>query len=792
MLEPLSERDVAVIAVSGRYPGAANIDAFWNNLVRGRDSITVIPADRWNRDAHFPVRGAAEPEKYGGQWGGFIAGVAEFDPQFFNISPRMAAFIDPQARLFLETVWNLLEASAHTREELKTSFGGKVGVFVGAMSHLYSHCANDPDEIAATALSSYNEIANRVSYFFDLRGPSLALDSMGSSSLTAISLACESLLNDECKLAIAGGVNLSIHPGKYLALSRAGRLASHTGSRSFGDGDGFLPAEGVGAVLLKTLARAVEEGDTILAVIKSSAIRYSGSHDAPSETRLQSRIQLMESHFRRAGIDPDSIGYVEAAANGCRLDDAMEARVLKEVFGRFTQRRHYCPIGSVKANIGDPEAAAGIAQLTKVILQLRHRQWVPSIAGQPLNTGLELAESPFYLLDEPCLWPQPHGMASGSRANGTEYPRRATINSFGATGADAHLIVEEYLPTPRMSGTRGSATTQVASAPPSREIIVLSAKTPDALHAVAQRLLSHIGRRQGESQMDLRCAQDGCESVFSLANVAYTLQSHREAMDCRMALLASDFAELVRGLQQYLRTVRSGGKSEAEPREPGSELPVVVHHGNVETNTAIRTLFSGTAAEAMVRVLLEENRLGELALHWVHGGKIPWQRLQAGRVLRKMDLPTYPFVLRTCWLASANSIPGRGRSATSHEGLGTEAVWDFPAQSDQSDYEALVQGFREAPVGAIERALAGIWLELLGLEQIGRHENFLELGGDSRLGMHVIARVRERMNVELPLRALFEAPTVARLSEIIRQNGNFDAETGRSVAPGGRFQEGVI
>ncbi|CAM3145501.1 SDR family NAD(P)-dependent oxidoreductase [Janthinobacterium lividum] len=609
------EPDIAIIGISGRFPGAPDLETFWENLRNGCDSVTEIPADRWNHADYFDKRKNIPGKSYSG-WGGFINDVDQFDPEFFNISPRMAAFLDPKERLFLETVWNMLEDAAYTRGHLRQAYGSKVGVFVGAMYQLYGAFAANDNERAATALSSYNAIANRISYFFDLRGPSLAVDTMCSSSLTAIHLACQSLLDGDCELAIAGGVNLSIHPRKFVALSQAQIIGSHAGSRSFSDGDGYLPAEAVGAVLLKPLAKARRDGDRVLAVIKASSINHGGRSTGYFAPNAEAQVQLIEANFSKAGIDPASIGYVEAAANGATLGDSTELRALRTVFANAGVNGPLCPIGTVKSNIGHAEAASGMAQLAKVVLQLKHRMLVPSIKTEPRNPNIDFATTQFHLLDQPEPWVTEIGK-----------PRRATISSFGAGGANAHLIIEEYI------GTTVQAPTQVSTlAAPSLEGIVLSARTTEQLAHVAQRLLMYLN----SDVCDIVLEQG--ERPITLSNIAYTLQTGREEMDCRLALLVGDLDELRRGLGQYLKVAGEGEQ-------------VCMYSGNVQDQLELRNLLSSKAGEAMAQALAADGQLQKLMLHWVQGGKVPWEALRRGQPVQYVTLPTYPFARSRYWLS---------------------------------------------------------------------------------------------------------------------------------------------
>ena len=292
-----------MIGLAGRYPKANTLDEFWENLRTGRDCITEVPPERWDHGRYFdPEKNT--PGKAYSKWGGFLDGVDRFDPLFFNIPPRDAEIMDPQERLFLECTWHLLENAGHTRELLRSRYQSRVGVYVGAMSQQYH--AFDADLIREVRDCPILLLLDRQPrlLLLDFQGPSMAIDTACSSALVAIHMACESLLKGECRLAIAGGVNLSIHPKKYLALSLAQIVGSHANSRSFGDGDGYIPAEGVGAVLLKPLAQAVQDGDAILAVIKSSAINHSGHTHGYSVPNPNAQAQLISTISASPGSIP--------------------------------------------------------------------------------------------------------------------------------------------------------------------------------------------------------------------------------------------------------------------------------------------------------------------------------------------------------------------------------------------------------------------------------------------------------------------------------------------------------
>jgi amino acid adenylation domain-containing protein len=507
--------DIAVIAVAGRYPGADTIEAFWELLEDGRDCVTEVPSDRWDHNAIF----SAEKGKLGAsycKWGGFLSGIDRFDAKFFGVSPRDAALMDPQDRLFLEVVWHLFERAGYTREMLRQRFDSRVGVFAGSMYQHYHAVEGSRDDEAIVALSSHASLANRVSFFFDLQGPSMALDTMCSSGLQAVHLARQSLERGECRVAIAGAVNLSIHPYKYLGLSRAALLGSSAGSRSFTDGDGYLPSEGVGAVLLKPLSDAIRDGDQVLAVIKGSMANHGGHSAGYSVPSAEAQARLIEENFRASRIDPRTISYVEAAANGSSLGDAIEFRALTGAFRASTADSGFCAIGSVKSNMGHAEAASGMAQLTKVLLQLTHKRLVPSLRSAPANPNINFAGTPFVLQDHRTEW-------SRMRIDGLEVPLRATVSSFGAGGSNVHLILEE--------GPGQEPAISSIEEPCPRQFI-FSARSEEQLASWLQAMRDYVEQHP----------------ALSLSHLAYTLRARRETMACRFEVVARDRGELLEAL----------------------------------------------------------------------------------------------------------------------------------------------------------------------------------------------------------------------------------------------------
>ncbi|TSC31293.1 SDR family NAD(P)-dependent oxidoreductase [Corallococcus sp. Z5C101001] len=603
------DEPIAIIGLAGRYPQAADLDAFWDNLQAGRDCITEVPKERWNHDRWFDPNGK-RPGTTQGKWGGFLQGIDQFDARLFNLSPREVELMDPQERLFLETAWQALEDSGQPGGALR---GQRVGVFVGVMWGQYALLGLEETlkghPVAPSSFAS--SIANRVSYFFDFRGPSLSLDTMCSSSLTALHLARESLLRGECEQALVGGVNLMLHPSKYVFLSEHRMLSSDGRCRAFGEGgSGYVPGEGVGAVLLKPLSRAEADGDFIHGVIRTTAVNHGGRSNGYTVPDPDVHATLISEALERSGVEPGTVGYIEAHGTGTSLGDPIEISGLGKAFRGRTAPEWSCAIGSVKSNVGHLEAAAGIAGITKVLLQLRHRKLAPSLHARQLNPFIDFASTPFRVQQELSDWPAPTTLA------GQPAPRRAGLSSFGAGGANAHVILEEYV-APR------------ADAPPPERprLVVLSALKEDRLRPYAERLLRVLDRQ---------AAPGGTAPRASLSQIAYSSQIRGEPMPARLAFVASSLEALRVQLRSYLE---------------GTSLPADCFQGTGRAAPSTASLSArGTEAPA----------LRELAARWVEGQDVDWSTLHPEGRPRRHPLPTYPFAWRSYWLPRTEHVATSG------------------------------------------------------------------------------------------------------------------------------------
>ncbi|WP_323072396.1 SDR family NAD(P)-dependent oxidoreductase [Mycetohabitans endofungorum] len=736
-----SSRELAIVGISGRYPGAEDLEAFWHKLAGGEDLISEVPTQRWDHQAYFAEQRDRFDKTYC-KWGGFLDGVEDFDPLFFNLSPREAEIINPNDRLFIETCWNLLESAGLTRQRLKQQYQQQVGVFVGVMYQQYQAFEANFVKESLVSVTSYSAIANRVSYFFDFQGPSLAIDTMCSSSISAIHAAGEALRNGDCRLAIAGGVNLTLHPKKYIGLSIGKVLGSHASSRSFADGDGYLPAEGVGAVLLKTLADAERDGDRILAVIKSTTVNHGGHTHGFSMPSAKAQAALIDSNFKRAGVDPRTISYVESAANGSAMGDAIELSALNRVFGQAGVANQSCAIGSVKSNIGHAEAASGMSQLSKLVLQLQHQQLVPSLLLGPLNPKLDFENSPFVLQRELGHWPQPVVDMDGMRR---QYPRRAALSAFGAGGSNAHLVLEEYQKYQENQGHLGDDVAQVENG--ALYIVPMSAKSVRSLHQGVMRLARHL-----DTHPNLR-----------LNDVAYTLQTGREAMQWRLALLVKSMDELRAALCEIGQVLNQSDGIAAL-----AKLNLPLFSGNIdEVPATTASLLCGPGADALSHSLIAADERQQLALFWTQGGEVPWDKLaentSAGYGVKIVPLPTYAFDKKRYWLEQSNT-------PTTLQGNAIAA--SVTQQASTSTPVNVTDDHASPTETAAERGLR-VLADLLGMqpEELSPTKPLSVYGADSIVMVQLAMQLQAEMDPELALAKIQQCVTIQDLLDLLAERG---------------------
>ncbi|WP_241011130.1 sulfolipid-1 biosynthesis phthioceranic/hydroxyphthioceranic acid synthase [Mycobacterium camsae] len=493
-----------------RLPGSIDSpEKLWDALLRGDDLVTEVPADRWDADDYYdPEPGV--PGRSVSRWGGFLADVAGFDPEFFGISEREATAIDPQHRLLMQTSWEAVEQAGVPPKSLADSL---TGVFVGMCHDDYAHVTDaagalgDAYGFTGTALSM---ASGRVSYALGLRGPSITVDTACSASLVAVHLACRSLHERESDLALAGGCTVMLEPQLFASASGQGMLSATGRCRSFdANADGFVRSEACAVVLLKRLPDALRDGDRILAVVRGSAINQDGHTDTITAPSGRAQVLAYRSALAAAGVDPDTVGMIEAHGTGTPVGDPIEFRSLAEVYGA---NGNACALASVKSNLGHTEAAAGAVGMVKAILSLRHSVIPPMAHFTGLPDELAAVETGLFVPQTVTPWP------------GGSTPRRAAVSSYGMSGTNAHAILEQAPDTTTPSENGPEAVPR---------LFALSATSPGALRQTARRLADWVAEKRPP-----------------FCDLAYTLACRRGHRPVRRTLIADSHDELVRALRE--------------------------------------------------------------------------------------------------------------------------------------------------------------------------------------------------------------------------------------------------
>ncbi|MEJ2116720.1 MAG: SDR family NAD(P)-dependent oxidoreductase, partial [Alphaproteobacteria bacterium] len=490
-----ADDSIVVIGMSGRFPGARSIAEMWNILAEGRNAITRAPADRdggWTESEYRC---------------GFVPGVSEFDPLFFEISPREADSMDPRQRLLLQETWKALEDAGYGAAQLSA---GCTGIFTGIEDGDYQRL--DDPESAIT--SNHNGIlAGRLAYHLDVTGPVLSINTACSSGLVALHQACQSLRNDECDTAIVAAANLFLTPHLCRQMDEAGMLSPNATSYAFDErANGMVPGEAVAVLVLKRLSQAKASNDRIHAVIAGSGVNSDGRTNGITAPNGISQTRLIESVYRKAAIDPEQIDYVVAHGTGTKLGDPVEVNAIIEAFRSFTQRSGYCALTSPKNNLGHTLAASGLVSVISLIEAMRHETIPASLHWETPNPFIQFQASPFFVNVANRHWPRGHSRA-----------RMGAVSSFGMSGTNAHVVVQEY------AGSDPEPTQAQASLP--CHLFVLSAKTEKALRQKIADMIAFF--------------EVSVDDSATLASISYTLLERRHHFNHRIAFIADSAEEAV-------------------------------------------------------------------------------------------------------------------------------------------------------------------------------------------------------------------------------------------------------
>jgi acyl transferase domain-containing protein len=598
-------KEIAVIGMSGQFPKAKDIETFWQNLIQGHDGVTELPENYLSPDLFSSDKQAGKTYC---KWGGILEQRDCFDPLFFNITPREAESMNPHQRLIMSESWKALEDAGYNPKNLENS---RVSVFIGAEPTNYTH--------ETFTGSSDAIVASRLSYYLNLKGPALVVNTGCSSSALAIHLACESLRSGESSIAIAGGVFATLQEKALVTLSQIEMLSFTGRCRTFDKScDGTVLSEGVGVVVLKRLNDAIRDKDPIYGVIQASGANQDGASNGITAPSGLSQEELVTSVYRQYQINPETISYIEAHGTGTRLGDTVEANALKRAFKLFTDKTQFCALGSAKSHIGHTGAASGVISLIKILLSMRHRQLPKMLYFEELNPAIELENSAFYINTQHIEW-----TSKGE-------PLTAALNSFGHSGTNVHLVVREYQSVPQIKIEAESV------------LIPLSAKTPECLKAYAEKLATFLENRYFSSSRG---------EEISLTDLAFTLQLGREAMRERCIFLVRNIPDLIVQLNAFAKD------------ETLKDLSWYSRVGQSKNNH----LFVDDESEQIIAQWIQKGKLEKVAAAWIQGMSIDWSLFYRELTARKIHIPTYPFAQEHYWKSEQQSIAEKTVSETNHK-----------------------------------------------------------------------------------------------------------------------------
>ncbi|NOU63523.1 polyketide synthase, partial [Paenibacillus sp. LMG 31461] len=653
--------------------------------------------------------------------GGYLEEIDKFDAEFFGISTKEALLMNPLQKLMLETAFLAVEDAGITREQIANT---KTGVFVGrdnACISLYNDYVGNIHPLALTGAYA-SVLSSRISHALKLTGPSMVIDTACSSALVSLHHACKALQDGECVMAIAGGINIKDILLKNDDNPMERIVSDDVKIRTFDkQAKGTLISEGVGAVLLKSLKQAIADGDPIYGVIKGSAVNNDGGANRIATPRAEIQANVLMDAWEAAGIDPESLSYIEAHGIGTYLGDPIEIRALKQAFESYTSKKQFCAISAVKTNIGHTVAASGMASLIKAILSLNHKK-IPSLINfEEPNPHISFPDSPVYVNDKLREW------------EAGEAPRRCGVNSFGFGGTNCHIVLEE---TPAVQRNGGARATR------EKWLFALSGRTQEALFELVKKYSSFLKEDSSE-----------------LADLCYTSCVGRDHYEYRIQLVVEsneDLQEKIRRLQEaedwkhlnlsgvYYGEHRICKSYKEDSKEEGEVTQAEVDQWTSEANQLVE---EGTKEKEVV--------IDRLCQLYVAGAKIDWQSYYDSTLAKKVRLPGYPLARKSYWYTeehdhlfrlkkqkrpvAASRTKERNRATT----VETENL------ESQMEKEVKLVGRNDGTYTPTEEQLGLIWGSELAIKEIQVDENYFELGGDSISGIKIVNTMNSKMKLKV-------------------------------------------
>lgn len=723
-IEELSSKDIAIIGMSARLPKAQNLEQFWDNMRNGIDCVTQYPESRRiDAECYLKYKNPQMKEiKYIN--GAYLDEIDKFDYKFFNISPKEASLMDPNQRLFLETAWEAVEDSGYGSKRLE---GSETGVYVGYVSGLeYKKFITDVEPSSAIAAVPGNiaaVIAGRIAYMMDLRGPAVMVDTACSSSLVAVHMACMGLRNGDCEMALAGSVKLNFLPLK--SGEKLGIESEDGKTRAFDDSsDGTGMGEGVLAVLLKPLSKAVRDGDRIYAVIKGSAINQDGRSIGLTAPNAAAQEKVIIKAWKDAGINPETVTYIETHGTGTKLGDPIEIDGIGRAFRRYTDKKQFCAIGALKTNIGHLDNAAGIAGMIRAALALDRKEIPPILHFNKPNSKIDFEQSPVYINRELRYWD-------------AEYPRRCGVSAFGLSGTNCHIVLEE-------------APKEIETAETGKEVIkvlALSARSLEALKRLIEKYAQVAKKNEGQL----------------LEDICYTTNTGRGHYEYRLAMMLKDkedFKEKINSLAASDIT-----KISEEWLYYGeNKVSKTLEHEAGDKSRVANMKLKQFALEGKK----DSTLIAEILKLYIEGAEVEWEELYRDERRKKLSIPVYPFERTRCWLEVPEiSVMTKRQSELMGSQEERVQAGENKIHSTNTSVSVMLKGREDGNYTDTEVIAAQVWGEALGYGEIDIHEDFYDLGGDSIIAGTIANRMSKEMGTIIKPALVMEYVTIEELADYI-------------------------
>jgi acyl transferase domain-containing protein len=721
-VEEVNMRDMAIIGVSAKFPMADDIHCYWANIANKVECFRDIPKKRKDDvDGFLAYKGTDMNDC---EWMPYLEEIDKFDYNFFGISPNEAKLIDPNQRLFLETACNAVDDAGYSQKTLR---GSKTGVFVG-LSTEFKFVKMLDEFVPSLALTYFplnlsSYVPGRVAHFLDLIGPSVVVNTACSSSLAAVHYACQAIRAGECNMAIAGSISINLLP--QTKSQKLSIVSPDSKVKAFDtDANGTAFGEGVGAILIKPLFKAFEDGDNIYSIIKGSAVNHDGKSIGITAPNPLGQETVLCNAWRDAGINPETISYIEAHGTGTQLGDPIEIQAIQKAFRRSTEKEGFCAVSSVKPNIGHLDCASGIAGLIKAVMALKNNKIPPSINFETLNPKISMENSPVYINTELKEWEK-----------GTT-PRRCGVSSFGMSGTNCHVVIEEAPANIKSEADEGQF------------ILTLSAKKPSILKDLVAGYSSFLDKND----------------MLNIGDICYTLNTGRDHYNCRLAFPVTDYNDL-KSKMKYLNSLEGFnqikesffyGEHEVVPKIKenlciGEISEDEINDLNEIAKVKIKQFTEGEKQDVQI--------LKDICALYVKGSEVNWNSFYSDYKMRKVNLPSYPFEKTRSWV----DIP----DAKDINELPDEQIKKGIPESEKITRSIKLKGReKEDDYSNTERQIAEIWAGLLGVQEINIYDDFFELGGNSLVAVKIEIEM-EKVNIPAKYTDLDDYSTIKELAAFI-------------------------